>query len=71
MKIERKGYAAKIEYDESVALYHASAINAGSYPVANCEAPDVESLRREFRISVDEYLASCEEDGVNPIKPLP
>ena len=64
--MEYKGYIAKVEYDDSVGLLHASVVNSGAYPVANCEAADAESLRREFRISIDEYLASCEEDGVEP-----
>ena len=34
------------------------------------EAADVEGLEREFRISVEEYLASCVEDGVEPRKPF-
>ena len=29
----------------------------------------METLQREFRASIDEYLASCEEDGVEPVKP--
>ena len=68
--MQYKGYIAQIEYDDLVGLLHASVINSGAYPVANCEAADEESLRREFRISIDEYLASCEEDGVAPRKPV-
>jgi len=68
--MECKGYIARIEYDDLVGLLHASVINSGAYPIANCEAADAESLRREFRISIDEYLASCEEDGVEPRKPV-
>ena len=69
--MEYKGYIATIEYDDSVDLLHGSVINSGSYPVANCEAPDVDTLNEEFRISIDEYLAMCEEDGVEPIHPSP
>lgn len=68
--MECKGYIARIEYDDLVALLHASVINSGAYPIANCEAADAESLWREFRISIDEYLASCEEDCVAPRKPV-
>ena len=67
--MEYKGYIATIEYDDSVGLLHGSVINSGSYPVANCEAPDVDTLKKEFRISIDEYLAVCEEDGVEPRRP--
>ena len=68
--MQYKGYIARIEYDDRVGLLHASVVNSGAYPVANCEAADEESLRREFRISIDEYLASCEEDGAEPRAPV-
>ena len=68
--MEYKGYIAKIEYDDSVGLLHGSVINSGNYPVATCEAPDVETLKEEFRISIDEYLAWCAEDGVEPKRPF-
>ncbi len=68
--MEYKGYIVKVEYDDSVGLLHGSVINSGSYPVATCEAADVETLRKEFRISIDEYLAWCAEDGVEPKRPF-
>ena len=68
--MEYKGYAAAIEYDDSVGMLHGSVVNSGEYPIATFEATDVEGLRREFRLSVDEYLSSCEEDGVEPRKPF-
>ncbi|MCY4652117.1 MAG: type II toxin-antitoxin system HicB family antitoxin, partial [Dehalococcoidia bacterium] len=68
--IEYKGYIAKVEYDDSVDLLHASVVNSGPYPIANCEAEDVKTLRKEFRASIEEYLASCVEDGVQPRKPF-
>ena len=68
--MEYKGYIAAVEFDDSVGLLHGSVVNAGPYPIATFEAADVEGLEREFRISVDEYLATCEEDGVEPRKPF-
>ena len=68
--IEYKGYIAKVEYDDSVDLLHASVVNSGPYPIANCEAEDVKTLKKEFRASIDEYLASCAEDGVEPRAPF-
>ena len=67
--MEYKGYIATIEYDDSVDLLHGAVINAGSYPIVTFEAADVEGLKREFKISVEEYLSWCEEDGVEPIHP--
>lgn len=68
--IQYRGYIAKVEYDASVGLLHASVINSNAYPIANCEAADVQTLKKELRVSIDEYLASCEEDGVEPSKPF-
>ena len=45
----------------------ATAINSGPYSVAEAEATDVESVKREFRKSIDLYLATCVEDGVEPV----
>ena len=68
--MEYRGYVAAIEYDDSVEMLHGSVVNSGEYPIATFEATDLDGLRREFRLSVDEYLSSCEEDGVEPRKPF-
>ena len=68
--MEYKGYTAEIEFDESVGRLHGRVVNSGPYPIATFEATDVDGLRREFQQSVDEYLASCREDGVEPRKPF-
>ena len=67
--MQYKGYLAAIEYDESVELFHGRVINAGDYPIATFEASDVEGLKREFRISIEDYLAFCKEKGLEPEKP--
>ena len=68
--IEYKGYAAAIEFDDSVGRLHGRVVNSGPYPIATFEATDVDGIRTEFHRSVDEYLASCEEDGVEPRRPF-
>ena len=65
-----KGYIATVEYDDSVEMLHGKVINAAPYPIATFEAADVEGLRREFQASIDDYLAWCEEDGVEPRRPF-
>ncbi len=69
--MKHKGYTAAVEFDDSVGRLHGRVVNSGPYPVATFEATDVEGLRREFERSVNEYLASCEEDDVEPLAPLP
>lgn len=69
--MEYKGYIAVIGYDDSTDLLHGHVINAASYPIVNFMASDVEGLKREFKISIDDYLSWCEEDGVEPTEPFP
>ena len=68
--MEYKGYAAAVEFDESVRRLHGRVVNSGSYPIATFEATDVEGIWREFHRSIDEYLESCKEDGIAPRKPF-
>ena len=68
--MEYKGYLATIEYDDSVDMIHGKVVNAGPYPIATFEATDVEGLKREFRISIEVYLAMCAEHGAEPRRPF-
>ena len=68
--MEYKGYVAAVEFDDSVEVLHGRVVNSGPYPIATFEATDAKELRREFERSVDEYLAWCEEDGVEPRRPF-
>lgn len=69
-KMEYKGYLAAVEFDDSTNALHGRVINSGPYPIATFEATDTKQLRQEFRRSIDEYLAWCEEDGVEPKQPF-
>ena len=69
-KMEYKGYLATVEFDDSSNALHGRVINSGPYPVAAFEATDTSQLRQEFHRSIDEYLAWCEEDGVEPKRPF-
>ena len=64
--MEYKGHAAKVEFDDSVGRLHGGVVDYGPYPIATLEATDVEGIRSEFHRSIDEYLESCREDGVEP-----
>ena len=64
-----KGYLAAVEFDETVNRLHGEVVNSGDFPIATFEARDVSALQREFQISVDAYLGSCKEDGVDPVRP--
>ena len=68
--MEYKGYLAAVEFDDSSDILHGWVINSGPYPIATFEATETSQLRREFHRSIDEYLAWCEEDGVEPRRPF-
>ena len=68
--MEYKGYLAAVEFDDSAGILHGRVVNSGAYPIATFEATDAKALRREFERSIDEYLAWCEEDGVEPRRPF-
>lgn len=68
--MEYRGYVAAVEFDESAEILHGRVVNSGSYPIATFEARDTKGLRQEFERSIDEYLAWCKEDGVEPKKPF-
>jgi len=68
--MEYKGYLAAVEFDDSNNILHGRVVNSGPYPIATFEATDTTQLRREFHRSIDEYLAWCVEDGVEPKKPF-
>ena len=65
-----KGYVAEVIYDDSVGRLHGRVINSGAYPIATFETENVADLQREFELSINEYLASCREDGIEPLKPI-
>ena len=67
--LEYKGYVGEIAYDDVAEALYARVINSGPYSIAEAEATDVEGVKREFRKSIDLYLASCAEDGVEPVRP--
>lgn len=68
--MEYNGYVAEVEYDEVAAVFYGRVVNAGPYPIATFEAGDAAELMPEFQWSVEEYLAACREEGVEPRKPL-
>ena len=69
--MEYKGYIATIGYDDSTDLLYGHVINAASYPIVNFMASDVEGLKREFQLSMEMYLAGCDEDGTEAAEPFP
>ena len=57
--IEYKGYAAAIEFDDSVGRVHGRIINSGPYPIATFEAPEsldtASSRRAHLRVMLERF----------------
>ena len=66
--MEYKGYHAAIKYDHEDEVFHGEVV--GTRDVIFFEATSVDELKREFRFSIDEYLAMCEEWGQKPDRPF-
>jgi predicted HicB family RNase H-like nuclease len=62
-----KGYIGQVEYDDEQHIFSGSVINTRD--VITFQGETVQELEKAFRDSVDDYLAWCREDGVEPEKP--
>ena len=62
-----KGYTAEIEYDEDLRSFHGRVVNIRD--VITFYGENVKELEKEFKNSVEDYLAFCKEDGVEAEKP--
>ena len=67
--MEYKGYIAAVAYDDAAQALFGTVVNARPGFSAVFEATDVKQLRREFEISVEDYLSWCKDDGIKPAKP--
>ena len=63
-----KGYGAKVEFDYDAQVFHGQVINTRD--VIFFEATSVDELNREFKFSIDDYLAMCAERGEEPDRPF-
>ena len=62
-----KGYIGQVEYDEEQHIFSGSVVNTRD--VITFQGESVRELETAFQESVDDYLAWCKEDGVEPERP--
>jgi predicted HicB family RNase H-like nuclease len=65
--MQYKGYLGAVEYDDEAKLFHGEVLNMRD--VITFQGTNVEEIEQAFRESVDDYLAWCKEDGIEPEKP--
>lgn len=63
-----KGYSATVSFDEDALLFHGEVL--GVRDVITFQARSAAELPTAFHESVDDYLAWCAKDGVDPEKPF-
>ena len=62
-----RGHQAKVEFDYDAGVFHGEVINTRD--VIFFEGTTVDELIKEFRFSIDDYLAMCAERGQEPDRP--
>ena len=62
-----RGFGAKVEFDYDARVFHGRVINTRD--VIFFEGTSVDELTKEFRFSIDDYLAMCAQRGEEPDRP--
>lgn len=65
--IEYKGYIGSVEFSEKDRLFYGKL--QGMRSLISYEGTNAEDLIEDFHGAVDDYLKSCEQDGIKPEKP--
>lgn len=65
--MSHKGYTARVEYDERDNIFVGRILGIRS--IISFHGETVAELRSEFEQAVEEYLADCRKEGVQPEKP--
>ena len=66
--MQYKGYRAAVVFDDSAGVFHGEVVDTRD--VITFEGDSVEQLRKEFEVSIDDYLAVCAERGREPDRPF-
>jgi predicted HicB family RNase H-like nuclease len=65
--MEYKGYLGTVEYDDEAKIFHGDIINTRD--VITFQGTTVNEIERAFKDSINDYIAWCKEDGIEPEKP--
>lgn len=66
--LEYKGYIGTVEYDPETEELFGKVVNSDALVMYNGDS--VTTLRDRMREALDNYLALCEEQGIEPHKPF-
>ena len=62
--MEYRGYRGSVEFSEPDGLFFGKV--QGIRSLISYEGANAAALSEDFHAAVDEYLSSCEEDGIEP-----
>jgi predicted HicB family RNase H-like nuclease len=65
--INYKGYSATVEFDEAAEVFFGTVINTKD--TITFQSENAHELKKEFELSIDDYLDFCNELGTSPEKP--
>ena len=65
--MEYKGYLGTVEYDADARIFHGDVINTKD--VITFQGTTVSEIEQAFKDSINDYLAWCKKDGIEPEKP--
>ena len=65
--MEYKGYIGVVEFDPEAMIFHGDVVNTRD--VITFQGTSVEEINKSFKESIDDYLAWCVQDSVEPEKP--
>jgi len=65
--MEYNGYLGTVEYDAQAKIFHGDIVNTRD--VITFQGTTVDEIERAFKDSIDDYIAWCKEEGVEPEKP--
>ncbi|MAZ48539.1 MAG: toxin-antitoxin system HicB family antitoxin [Halobacteriovoraceae bacterium] len=64
--LKYKGFLGKVIYDDEAKILHGEIV--GINDVVTFQAKDADKIEKEFKASVEDYLAFCESEGKEPEK---
>ncbi|MCY4382506.1 MAG: type II toxin-antitoxin system HicB family antitoxin [Nitrospinae bacterium] len=64
---EFKDYQGYVEYDEESEILHGKVLHVRD--LITYEAETAKELKKAFQDSVNDYLETCEAEGIDPNKP--
>lgn len=68
MTMKYRGYTGSVEFDASDRIFHGRVLGTTA-DIISFEGASVDSLEADFRAAVDDYLALCAQDGIQPQRP--